>query len=232
MLGVLPIVTLLAVAAQSGGQPWAVGEGPEPSPTPISWEFEFRFADLRRITVQTAGASGPQDYWYLLYTAVNTSPRTQRFYPEFEAVTDDLRVVGADIGISPIVFDAIRERHRVTHPYLVHPTEAIGELKSGEDNARESVAIWRADDLAVNNFTIYVAGLSGESRLVPNPVYDPQRPETTTVTGVNGRAREVVVNPRLFTLRKTLAIRYKLPGSDEALRRAEPVRVGVEWVMR
>ena len=69
------------------------------------------------------------------------------------------------------------------------PTEAIGELRSGDDYARESVAIWRASDLSVTKFTIYIAGLSGEARVLKNPAYDPDQPETSTSSARPAAAR-------------------------------------------
>ena len=210
----------------------SVGSGPEPSPNPISWELEFKFLDPKRIEVQLPGSDRPEVYWYVVYTVANPSPRAQRFFPLFQIVTEDLRVHDTDLGINPLVFDAIRERHRVTHKYLVEPTKVIGALLAGEDNARESVAIWRQIDLTVNSFSIYVAGLSGEARFIPNPLHDATKPETTTVTGPDGRTRERTVNPKDFTLRKTLDIRYTLPGSPQARPAAMPERGEVRWVMR
>jgi hypothetical protein len=209
-----------------------VGVGPTPSPVPISWEFDFKYSHPRRIEVQTAAGEQPQVYWYLLYTATNTSHTTQHFYPTFELVTEDLRVIGTDIGISPLVFDAIRERHKVTHKYLVSPTKAIGELHTGDDYARESVAIWRTGDLNVTAFKVYVAGLSGEARVLRNPAYDADKPETKLITGPQGRQREVTVNPKYFTLRKTLRLSYTLPASERARAYIEPRLDDASWIMR
>jgi hypothetical protein len=210
----------------------SVGVGPEPSPTPISWEFEFKYVPPRRIEVRLSGVNQPQVYWYMLYTVTNTSHTTQRFYPSFELVTDDLRLIETDMGISPLVFNAINERHKITHQYLVHPTEAIGELRSGDDYARESVAIWRASDLSVTEFKIYVAGLSGEARVLKNPAHDPDQPETREITGDDGRRREVTVNPKYFTLRKTLQLGYTLPASEQARQQIEPRLDDARWIMR
>ncbi len=210
----------------------AVGIGPEPSPTPISWEFDLQYVPPRRIEVQPSGAAERQQYWYMLYTVTNTSDTTQHFYPTFELVTRDLQVIGTDIGISPLVFEAIKERHRITHKYLVHPTKAIGDLRTGADYARESVAIWRADDIRGSEFTIYVAGLSGEARVLRNPAYDPDGPETKTVVGDDGREREVTINPKYFTLRKTLQLRYTLPASERARGQIEPRLEEARWIMR
>jgi hypothetical protein len=168
----------------------------------------------------------------MVYTATNTSGRTQHFFPMFQIVTEDLRTTESDMGISPLVFEAIKERHRLTHPYLVHPTKAIGDIRSGEDNAVESVAIWPEIDLDVNQFKVFVGGLSGEKEIVRNPTYDPSSPQTETVTGENGRERVQAVNPKYFTLRKTLEIPYTFPGSAATRSRVEPVRGKIRWIMR
>lgn len=213
----------LLVAAQSPAG--ADQSDREPSVRPIAWEVRFEYLTPRRIEVRADAGRPSQIYWYLVYTAVNTSSTTQRFFPVFELVTDDLRVISTDMGISPLVFDAIRERHRKTHPDLVHPTEAIGALRTGEGYARQSVAIWRSGELTENRFRIYVGGLSGEARVVPNPAYDADRPEEAN----EGSAS---INPRYFTLRKTLELRYVLPGSDRARLTAQPQLERSHWIMR
>ncbi len=229
LAGLLPILVLTALtqAAET-----TMASDRRPSPKPVAWELEFKFLDPRPIEVQLPGSSQPEVYWYMVYTVVNPGPRSQRFFPIFQIVTEDLRVLDTDLGISPLVFDAIAERHRTTHKYLVEPSKVIGALLSGDDNARESVAIWRQIDLTQNNFCIYIAGLSGESRLIPNPRYDPDRPQTQTLTAPDGRQQVVEVNPRHFTLRKTLAIHYTIPGSPHARATALPQRGLVEWIMR
>lgn len=229
MVGVLGSVMVLLFAT---GVDVDVGSGPEPSPNPISWELEFTFLDPQRIEVQLPGRQTPEVYWYVVYTVTNTSGRSQRFFPMFQIVTEDLQVFDTDTGISALVFDAIRERHRITHKYLVHPTKAIGALLAGADNARESVAIWRQVDLSLNDFKVYVAGLSGETDFIRNPVYDPGKPETREVGWLAGQPREQVVNPKYFTLRKTLEIPYTLPGSPAARPAAVPQRGQVRWIMR
>jgi len=64
-----------------------------------------------------------------------------------------------------------------------------------------------------------------------NPAYDPARPETVRLE-VNGLEREVTVNPRFFVLRKTLELRYRLPGSEAARQTVDPLRESVRWIMR
>jgi hypothetical protein len=144
-------------------------------------------------------------------------------------VTEDLKVHDTDTGINPLVFDAIRARHKLTHKYLVEPSKAIGALLTGDDNARESVAIWRQIDLSSNSFTVYVAGLSGETQIVRNPSHAPDRP---AVERTGPQKSEPSSDPPEFTLRKTLEIRYNLPGSPQATPEVQPERAGVRWIMR
>ncbi|TWT45954.1 hypothetical protein RAS1_23900 [Phycisphaerae bacterium RAS1] len=193
------------------------GTGPQPAPIPVSWELEFTFEEPRRIEMEIAGQR--EVYWYLVYTATNAGERSQRFFPIAQLVTEDLRVVDTDSGIHPFVFDAIRERHRLTHKYLVSPRDAIGDLRVGSSHARESVFVWRHADVNINQLTIYVAGLSGETLVVRNPLFQMGQPDSAA-------------NSRNFTLRKTLEIRYTLPGSNAGRLEADPQRLRTRWVMR
>lgn len=222
------VATMLLACACDEGAPQRAAAGREarkPAGLPIAWEFELKFEDPKRIDV------GGTTYWYVLYTATNTSDTTQRFFPQFEIVTDKLHVFHTDMGISPAVFDAIYQRHKGLYRYLVPPSQAIGNVKAGEDNAIESVAIWRDVDLDANAFSIFVTGLSGETRLAPNPVFDPSKPESVKRT-IGGLEVEEVVNPRYFTLRKTLQIEYGLPGSPDARKSAAVERREARWIMR
>jgi hypothetical protein len=224
-----PLTVWLALA---GAAPQDVGTGPQPSTFPASWELEFKFLDPQRIEVTAPGSDRPDVYWYIVYTVTNPGRRSQRFFPMFQIVTEDLQVFDTDVGISPRVFDAIRQRHKALYKYLEEPTKVIGTLLSGEDNSRESVAIWRNIDLSIVSFKVYVAGLSGETQFIPNPRYDPKRPETELVRDPGGVEHRLVVNPRHFTLRKTLEISYTLPGSPAARPGVTPVRGQVRWIMR
>ena len=221
MLSSILSLALLAAAAQVSTE---VGDGPEPAPVLVAWQLEFEFlSEPLRIDVPGSGT-----YWYMVYRVTNPEPRTQNFFPIIEVVTADMRVIPTDMGISPAVFAAIKKRHAQVFPYLVSPNKVLGPLQTGADYARESVAIWRDVDLTSSEFKIYVAGLSGESRLVPNPAYDPAKPESGPRTGERAEGG----NPRHFTIRKTLEIRYTLPGSFAGRAQVAPVRTETRWVMR
>jgi hypothetical protein len=186
---------------------------------PQSWELEFEFHDPARIEVTLPGDGKPTVFWYQLYTVTNKTGRDVPFYPQFELITDTLQVVRGGDDVSLRVYDAVRERHRKLHPFMVEPLKVSGKLLQGEDNARTSVAIFRDFNPEASRFTVYIAGLSGEVVRVPNPVFDPSREKSDQ-------------NPQFFTLRKTLAIRYDIPGDLATRERAKPIRDGREWVMR
>lgn len=222
MLAILSLIAL--VAAQ---MPSDAGEGPLPSPVETSWQLKFEFVSTpMRVVV------GGQTYWYILYRITNPTPTAQRFFPLITVVTEDLAVVPTEVGVPVGVFQQIKQLHQRQFRDLMSPTQVIGELKSGEDYSRESVAIWRGVDLSANNFTVYVAGLSGETQLVLNPSYDPAKPETRVLSRPGGKLESVAVNPKHFTVRKTLEIRYTLPGSPQGQAFSEPVRTETRWVMR
>jgi hypothetical protein len=104
-------------------------------------------------------------------------------------------------------------------PFLAPPSKVTGVVLRGADHARSSVAVFRPFDPAASAFTIYVGGLSGELARVNNPSF-------------NASLEESEKNPRFFVLRRTLAIRYDLPGDAATTATASPVRRSREWVMR
>lgn len=205
---------------------------PEPSVTPKSWTLDFEYVDPQSITLQLPGYAKPQTFWYMLYTVTNNSGQEVQFLPRFELMTNTMQVVAGDPGVHPMVFEAVKNRHRSTHPLLVEPVKVMGKLLQGEDNAKSSVVIWRQIDVEANQFTVYVSGLSGESVLMRNPNYKPGQPEYATKKLRDGTDVRVAVNPKFFTLRKTMAIRYLLPGDEETRAGARAGRLESTWVMR
>ena len=87
----VPLVLWLALAPSADMQ---VGTGPQPSATPVSWELDIKFLDPARIEVQLPGNDRPTVYWYMVYTVINNTGRSQRFAPIFQIVTADLRLCG------------------------------------------------------------------------------------------------------------------------------------------
>ena len=220
--------TLLCVMSWSARE--ALAE-PEPSVVPVAWELKFEPTPPTRIEV------GTQTYWYMLYTVTNNAGEDVDFHPEIVRLNEietelpaeharaqpqnaaRIIVDPAIVGLQSAVFRAIQERHKKTHPFLATPVNAIGKLLQGRDNARTSVAVFRDLDPRVSKFTIYVSGLSGERITKPNPTYDPRRESDDK-------------NPKIFVLRKTLAIPYTVPGDLKTRRIAKPKLGRMNWVMR
>jgi hypothetical protein len=192
---------------------------PAPSLAPESWELNFRFQDPERVSVYLPGEDKPVVYWYMLYRVENDSRQEVEFYPEFDLVTDRLEVVESQLKVSPEAYRAIFRR--ANNPLLLPPTKVTGKLQRGKDRARHGVVIWRDFDEKARAFTIYVSGLSGETKRVKNPTFAPDIPEDED-------------NKRYYTFRKTLAIPYAFPGSEKARTVVKPERVpnGQKWIMR
>jgi hypothetical protein len=197
----------------------AHGDIPQPSRAPKSWELKFSFEDLQRMTMILPGNDRPTTFWYMLYRVENDSGRDVHFFPTAELVTSSFDVVPAGEQISPTVYDAIRQRHRKTHPFLAPPYEAMGLLLQGGDNAKHSMVVFNQFNTKDNAFVLYFSGLSGEIHQVANPAFDKSsQPDEN--------------NSRYFTMRKTLALHYNLPGDPQTRGSAQPVRKSREWVMR
>jgi hypothetical protein len=216
MCNLLQAITLCLLSAVSS-QPAPVAI--EPSAAPMTWELVFRFQDPQRVSVVVPGKAEPVVYWYMLYSVENLGEQEVDFYPEFELVTNTLKVVQSEIKVSPEAFRAVQRR--ADDPLLVTPERAIGKLLRGKDRARHSVALFRDFDPKTTSFTIFVGGLSGEVKRVKNPAFDEGKPESRT-------------NERYFTFRKTLSIPFKFPGSETTRASVIPDRLAdkQQWIMR
>jgi hypothetical protein len=169
---------------------------PSPSPYPISWELKFEHGLPRRIVVEVPGQPTPQAYWYLTYTVTNESGQERVWLPHFEMVTRTGDVIRSDQNISQKVFDDIKRREG--SKFLEAFTTIGGEIRLGEDEARDGVAIWKEPDPRMGNFTIFVSGLSGEAVQMKDDNGDPMK--------------DAEGNP--IILRKTLQLNYIVRGSD------------------
>jgi hypothetical protein len=214
----LLLLLLCASAAQAAGVPVASAM-PEPSIAPISWELKFRYQDPQKVSVVVPGQDRPVVYWYMLYRIENPGPLEVSFYPKFDLVTDKLQVVPSQAHVSPEAFRAIQRRSG--NPFLMTPERIVGQLLVGTDRQRHGVAIWKNVNPEARAFTVYVAGLSGETVRMKNPGFDPEKPEDDK-------------NPRYFNLRKTLSVPYKLPGGERTRDLAVPERMNGQekWIMR
>jgi hypothetical protein len=198
-----------------------VARFPEPSPYPLDWELRFDWEKPRRIVVELPGSDNPVAYWYLPYTVTNQSGEEQVFLPRFEMVTEDGRIHVSDRAIPKEVFDKIKRRDG--NRLLERPAKVVGAIRLGEDEARDSVAIWREPNPEMGTFTIFVSGLSGEF---------------VELKDDDGKLLKDDKGD-LIILRKTLQLTYTVSG-DEVFPGIDPITEGEDrirrnykrWIMR
>jgi hypothetical protein len=195
---------------------------PKPSPFPVSWELTFQHSDPTRLVVSLPGDPTPHVYWYMTYsvtnhadTSANYDPDQDKeriFYPVFTMRTRDGKLVNGNDGIHPIVFDAIKSAEH--NKYLEEPTLFGGRILLGEDQKRESVAIWPETSQRMGGFTIFASGMWGE---------------TAAAKDAGGNDLKDA-NGETILLHKTLMMSYHVDGD---LTHFNPVRkVKEEFVMR
>lgn len=189
-------------------------EYPTPSPYPISWELKFDYALPRRIVVEVPGADSPQAYWYLLYTVTNNTDKEQMFLPVFEMLTKDGQLIRSDRNIPTRVFEAIKTAEKRAFLEPAPPIEGI--IRLGEDQARESVAIWPEPSAEMGQFSIFVAGLSGEATVLKDDNGQPRK---------NAEGNPII-------LRKTLQLNFVVRGDDVHPGEDEINENPKQWVMR
>jgi hypothetical protein len=203
------------------------GDFPEPSPYPISWELKFQHDKPKRIVVNIPG-QGRRAFWYMTYTVTNNTEADRMFLPVFEMVTRDGKIHRSNKADPPAVFDEIKRQERGRYPFLEPSYKVTGTLRVGEDQAKDSVAIWPEPMSEMGNFSVYVSGLSGETvtmKMVDGvPVRVKPQNIAEELKGV--KEQDVII------LRKTLQLNYVIFG-DELYPGLDEVNVKPEaWVMR
>lgn len=204
-------LVLLALAL-CGSAVTVLASYPKPSPYPITWEFSFRHGKPQRIVVQSD--QGNKAYWYMTYTVTNDTNQERVYLPTFELLTNDGRVIRSDHSLPRAAFDAIKRRER--NQFLEDFTQIGGEIRLGEDQAKDGVAIWEEPAREMGQFSIFADNLSGEA-----------------VTLKDDKGAEIKnADGKPTILRKTLQLNYfvrgddVLPGEDEVNENPE------DWVMR
>jgi len=217
MLKLLAILMLCLAPSKPESERYTTAT--QPSIAPKSWELKFRYQDPQRISVVIPGQKEPVLYWYVLYTVEDPAKHEVDFYPQFDLVTDTLKVIPSEVKVSPEAFQAIKRQ--TNDALLLTPEKIVGKLQRGADRVRHGVAIFRDFDPKAKGFTLFVSGLSGEMKRVKNPGFDKDKPEGPD-------------NLRYMVFRKTLAVPYKFPGSEGRRSESTPERVidGQKWIMR
>lgn len=200
-------LVILAALGAAAPAPAIAGKHPEPSIYPIAWQFDFKHGEPKRIVV------GSDPYWYLTYTVTNKTGEERLWAPTFEMLTNDGKIVKAGHGVPGDVFDRVAEREH--NRFLVPANRAVGILHQGEDQAKDSVAIWKEPNPRMGNFKIFVGGLSGEA-----------------VEMKDDDGKVMKEDGRPIFLRKTLVLNYAIYGDEFFPTRHELHDLGESWVMR
>lgn len=190
----------------------AAASAPEPAVVPQRWLLDVTFGPLR-VAQLDDGTGRTRAFYYFTYKAVNNTGQDVLFAPSFELSTGAGQVVRSGRGISSGVTRQLIER--LDNPFLEDQIQVIGQLRQGEENAKEGVVVFEAPTLQPEGLTIYAAGFSGEFVTLTLP----------TSTGLElegGRA----------TLRRTRQIVFAAVG-DLSNRGDQPIEVADQvWIMR
>src|SRR5215204_2192275 len=145
----------------------AVDSFPKPSPYPKSWELKFEHSNPKRVLVKPEGSSVLKAYWYIAYTVTNESDKEQLFIPHFDMVTKDGNVIRSDKNIAKRVFDTIKRNEG--NDLMTNHALIGGQLRLGQDEAKDGVAIWEEPESEMGSFSIFIDGISGETATVKGP---------------------------------------------------------------
>jgi len=211
--------SMVAAARQDSGPigapkppPPAVPQPAEPLPTerertlspeaaPGQWQLEFTPGDLRVYTDPQTN----QHFWYLTYKVVNRTGQERWWAPKFELLEDHGRVRRSGQNVDPIIMKRVEAL--IGNRLIVDQYQVLGEIKQGEEHAKEGFVVWSEDDLRATELHVFIRGMSSEMQKVE------------TKDGV-------------VMMYKTLKLDYRVPG-DAADRGGEPVPCEQrEWVLR
>lgn len=197
-LAALPTAVLLA--------PTPAIAAPEPEPVPRRWQLQIVPGDLRMASVDIPG-EGARAFFYLTYTVTNNTGEDRNFAPSFELATDRGEIIRSGRDVPRYASEAIRASLKND---LIRDEIAVqGLLLQGEENAREGFVVWPANDLKADEYTIFAAGFSGETKTL-------QRPD----------------NGEKVVLRKCLMLRHDAPGQLDPSTGQALHRTSTRWILR
>ncbi len=183
------------------------------------WQLEFSYKPVRFIDVDVPTPSGKLErkrVWYLMFKVRNPGPEPVPFYPWFVLESRDEKIQKAyPDRVIPVAMPLIAAREDRTRS--IHSTvDLAGEIPPsgpGEDKSVWGVATWTDIDPRIDQFSIYVSGLTNGYQWTDDPV-----------------------KGRLFK-RKMLELNFWRPG-DEYHEHEQEIRVGTpdkqeyRWVFR
>ncbi len=185
-------------------------QAPEPDPIPRRWQLDAKVGPLR-LTRVTQNDGTIRSYFYLTYHVTNKTGEDVLFAPTFELANGEGEVLRS--GRTVPIDTSTKIQNDLENPFLEDQISILGMILQGDENAKDGVVIWPANDLNVSELTVYASGFSGEVALVE--VKNPKSGEATKVP-----------------LYKTLMLRYKSEG-DMTERDSVPFEAFEnKWIMR
>lgn len=201
--GVRRTFSIVAIAAALLAAAGAAVAYPKPAPVPTRWELDFSPGDLRLYVDPATG----QTYWFFTYTVTNRTGKDQLWAPSFVLFTDAGEILPAGRDVPTRVTEQLLDL--MGNEFLEDQNSIIGTLLQGREHAKEGLVVWPARKLDVTEISLFIAGISGETARVINPI--------------NGN--EII-------LRKTLQRDYLVPGNPVA-RGSDPLELVAEsWILR
>jgi hypothetical protein len=251
----IPALALAACGMLAAPAPLtsSVAAAPEPSPVPKRWQLDVECSPLRWITIDTG--QGAKPYYFMTYKVTNNSPVDLLFAPVFELATSDQDVLrsGRDVPVA-VTNELLR---RLNNPFLQDQISIVDNLLRGEENAREGLVIWPITTDHLNEVTVYAAGFSGETATIEIPKLPAPTPVAGDAVEIPGKTAAAQPSPKVEAnaavalppapagseanaqsdtekkvLRKTLMLRYRMPGDLTPASGGQFQAYEQRWIMR
>lgn len=139
------------------------------------WQLEFSYKPIRFIDVDVPTPNGGlqrKRIWYLVYKVRNPGPEPVQFFPWFVLESKDPDVAKAyPDRLIPVAVPAIaaREDRNRKLKSTVEISGAIPPSGEGEDNSVWGVATWSDIDPRIDQFAVYLAGLTNAYQWTDDP---------------------------------------------------------------
>ena len=199
---------MFAVVAGVAMFAWTVVWGyPRPHPSPRGWQLEFQYGPMKQIRLVLPGQSRPKTFWYLPYTVTNNTGRDVSFYPRSYVFTDTGQLIESMQKVDALAYPVVAKL--LGRELLEEELFVRGKLLQGEENARESVIIWRDFDPKAVGFKVFISGLSNETAWVTDPM-----------------------TAKRIALVKTLQLSYGMGGDRDISAELTAQPRDKEWIMR
>lgn len=202
---------VLSVSAVAAGYP-----KPKVVQKANQWTLDVDYSAPEQITLQLPNQKKPQRFWYIILSVTNeTLLEEAEFYPLCRLITDTFQVIPADKRVPIAVFNAVKQKHQGSYPFLESLDFADHRVSRGADNTRDFAIIWPDIDPKARQISLFIGGLSNETAVVEHPEF-----------------KDEDGNPKKIFLQKTLQLKYAVAG-DEKLRSTVTMKeIKQSWVMR